>query len=459
MNENNEVQYLKPFKRFCMSIGELPTSYLETMSYYEMLVWLTKYLGEQVIPTVNNNGEVVSELQSFVENYFDNLDVQEEIDNKLDEMVADGTFEELIADYTTIPELTSRVQTLEDNEKTEMVVIGDSFSSRTYLPDTTKKLWCERVAERLGLNLHNYADPGSGFVADGDERQSTFNTQINEAYNDTSFDNSKVAYVFIYGGTNDLRYSDTTTKSNFTSAYDTAFSNAREKFPNAKIVYLGSTCFATFYTKAMSDGETITELWVDTTIKDRQVIKDSAVIFDDLTLFYLGQSSYFTDSYSYHPNYVAHKDFAEAVLNSLFSSANAFHHVASTTPEVTSTSSSYVTLGNTLTGQNQWVLIITNREIRAKLITYMAIPTRQGYYRINFPYGLRIPYNNKDYFDFKNNLANALVFGDTHTQNGVVSNGMVPTQVEPGYNYITMYNDEYDASQNYDIYFDFMITY
>ena len=55
MNENNEVQYLKPFKRFCMSIGELPTSYLETMINYEILVLITKYLRQQVVQTVNNN--------------------------------------------------------------------------------------------------------------------------------------------------------------------------------------------------------------------------------------------------------------------------------------------------------------------------------------------------------------------------------------------------------------------
>lgn len=38
-----------------------------------------------------------NELQSFVDNYFDNLDVQEEINNKLEQMAEDGTLEELIA--------------------------------------------------------------------------------------------------------------------------------------------------------------------------------------------------------------------------------------------------------------------------------------------------------------------------------------------------------------------------
>ena len=98
-----EVITLKPFKKFCMTIGELPSSYVETMTYYEMLLWFTKYLQDTIIPTINNNAEAVSELQGlftelqhYVNNYFDNLDVQEEINNKLDQMAEDGTLTELI---------------------------------------------------------------------------------------------------------------------------------------------------------------------------------------------------------------------------------------------------------------------------------------------------------------------------------------------------------------------------
>ena len=107
---NNEtdidVQYVSPLKKICMTIGELPSSYLETMSYYEMLVWFTEFLKNQVIPTVNNNAEAVQELQSlyeelrtYVNNYFDNLDVQDEINNKLDEMAESGQLTDIIAQY------------------------------------------------------------------------------------------------------------------------------------------------------------------------------------------------------------------------------------------------------------------------------------------------------------------------------------------------------------------------
>lgn len=94
------------FPQFINNLGIIPTSYKDSMDYYENLAWLCKYLEETVIPTVNQNGGAVEELQalyvqlnSYVSNYFDNLDVQEEINEKLDDMVEQGTLQEIIGDY------------------------------------------------------------------------------------------------------------------------------------------------------------------------------------------------------------------------------------------------------------------------------------------------------------------------------------------------------------------------
>ena len=84
----------------------IPLAFDESMSYYETLCGLLNYLQNTIIPTVNNNADAVAELQglyeqlrSYVDNYFTNLDVQEEINNKLDQMVTDGTLPEIVASY------------------------------------------------------------------------------------------------------------------------------------------------------------------------------------------------------------------------------------------------------------------------------------------------------------------------------------------------------------------------
>ena len=102
-NPKKEIKNLSPFTKFCLTIGELPSSYLISMTYEEQLLWLCDYIKNTVIPTVNNNAEAVTELQNlyielknYVDNYFTNLDVQEEINNKLDQMAEDGTLDQII---------------------------------------------------------------------------------------------------------------------------------------------------------------------------------------------------------------------------------------------------------------------------------------------------------------------------------------------------------------------------
>lgn len=103
---NIPVSSLAPFKRFCCSLGMIPASYKASMSYEEQLMWLCDYLENTVIPTVNNNTDATNELQTlfnelhdYVEHYFDNLDVQQEINNKLDTMSEDGSLITIIAPY------------------------------------------------------------------------------------------------------------------------------------------------------------------------------------------------------------------------------------------------------------------------------------------------------------------------------------------------------------------------
>ena len=89
--------------KFCYTIGMIPTSYKVSLTYEEQIIAIGHYLEETVIPALNNNAEAVAELQSlfvqlkdYVENYFTNLDVQEEINNKLDNMAQSGELAELI---------------------------------------------------------------------------------------------------------------------------------------------------------------------------------------------------------------------------------------------------------------------------------------------------------------------------------------------------------------------------
>lgn len=114
------AKIISPFIKYCSTIGVVPSTYEENLTYIECLNFLIKFLNDTVIPTYNdldtafNNlsadnaqfkkdmTEAFNTLKSYVDNYFDNLDVQEEINNKLDAMVEDGTLEEIISHYINL---------------------------------------------------------------------------------------------------------------------------------------------------------------------------------------------------------------------------------------------------------------------------------------------------------------------------------------------------------------------
>lgn len=86
----------RPFRFWCQKV--LPLVYDDSLSYYELLCKVVEYLNN-TMSDVRALGAAFLELESFVDNYFDNLDVSEEIDNKLDQMAVDGTLTAVIASY------------------------------------------------------------------------------------------------------------------------------------------------------------------------------------------------------------------------------------------------------------------------------------------------------------------------------------------------------------------------
>ena len=81
------------FRHLIMSVGELPTSFIDSMSYYEMIAWLVNYIKTQVVPAINNNAEAVKAIQEWIET----LELGEYVDAKLEEMLENGELATAIA--------------------------------------------------------------------------------------------------------------------------------------------------------------------------------------------------------------------------------------------------------------------------------------------------------------------------------------------------------------------------
>ena len=99
-----------------MTIGELPSSYVETMSYYEMILWFVNYIKTQVIPVINNNANILEELKKIV----DDIDVNfEELQNEIDELDQFALIIRLNYFYSKENKLTEE-EKLHDNKLTEI---------------------------------------------------------------------------------------------------------------------------------------------------------------------------------------------------------------------------------------------------------------------------------------------------------------------------------------------------
>lgn len=94
---------LRPFRFWCQKV--LPLVYDDSLSYYEVLAKVVDYLNKTMedVGVLHEDVEALNtayqQLQSYVNNYFSTLDVQEEINNKLDVMAEDGTLDRLILPY------------------------------------------------------------------------------------------------------------------------------------------------------------------------------------------------------------------------------------------------------------------------------------------------------------------------------------------------------------------------
>lgn len=204
LNDLKPIVNLNPFARFCCTIGNLPSSYMASLSFEEQLMWFCDYLQNTVIPAVNNNAQCVKELQelyvklkNYVDNYFNNLDVQNEINIKLDKMAEDGTLDKII-NQQIFGDINQNIENLNNNITKHIVVIGDSFSDDIFMSDTFNTHSWVALMNLKNFQFHNYAEGGSGFTNIG-IRGKTFVQQLQHAINDLS----QIDFILVVGGYND----------------------------------------------------------------------------------------------------------------------------------------------------------------------------------------------------------------------------------------------------------------
>ena len=126
---NFNFKKLPPFKWFVLQNFPFIEADFDAITYYQLLCKIVEYLNK-VIDENNVIGEqtenltnAFNELQDYVNHYFDSLDIQEEINNKLDEMAESGQLTDIIAQYLKLAGVLS-FNTVNEMKNAENVVNG-----------------------------------------------------------------------------------------------------------------------------------------------------------------------------------------------------------------------------------------------------------------------------------------------------------------------------------------------
>lgn len=166
----------------------------------------------------DNLQDAFNNLKSYVQDYFKNLDVQEEINNKLDSLVANGYFDTFLNDY------------FKNLKKRVFILIGDSYGENPY---EYKGGWTTPFKSFSGLtegvDCFTNCVGGTGFVKTGN----TGNTFLDllKDINIGTVNPEDVTDILVCGGCNDVD----TTYNDLNTAILSFRNYCKQHFVNANI--------------------------------------------------------------------------------------------------------------------------------------------------------------------------------------------------------------------------------
>lgn len=101
----NEPTKIPLFRRWVLQNFPFIEQDFDALTDYQLICKVVEYLNAVITQTNATTEQVAvltdafNQLKDYVDHYFENLDVQEEINNKLDAMVEDGTLQEIIYEF------------------------------------------------------------------------------------------------------------------------------------------------------------------------------------------------------------------------------------------------------------------------------------------------------------------------------------------------------------------------
>lgn len=242
----NKFNYKKlgPFKLFVLENFPFIEADFDALTEWQLF----EKIGNEINKIINSENTLGTQmenvtnafidLQNYVNNYFTDLDVQEQINNKLNQMASDGTLAEII-NQDIFNELNTKVDNLYNNRS---ILLSDSYFD--WSPDETIELnnrYWKKFFDMMNItDYYAYNKGGIGFYQKVDNEN--FLSILQNHYNDIQGKDT-IKNIFVFGGYNDA-FDDNTTIQNINDAINDFVAYCKTNYPNAK-VYIGEIGYDT----------------------------------------------------------------------------------------------------------------------------------------------------------------------------------------------------------------------
>lgn len=347
MSDDNEkeLNYISPFKYQLIQAFPFIADDFDQLTAYGLFCRLAEKVNELVTNNNNLNDDMVLYIQKFnalktyVETYLENLDVQDEIDNKLDEMAQDGTLDRIINE-NIFQELNTKINTLEqttsenfenvDNQIQQtntdlqnltnaqnpislykgknLVVFGDSFTDPVN-QNSVNGHWVNRVCQATGMNAFNFAKGAASIM----RPYNSYRMQLNRALQMTAEEKQNTSVVIMYVPDTDI-IEDINLNDYYTEV-DSLLELIVQNFPNSKIIFAGFTWRVNYLYDEYNNK--MNQILFNV---ERNSSKYPVVFLKNCRFWLLGLTGYYQNQY--HPNEAGYNVIAQYFINAIYGGTN-----------------------------------------------------------------------------------------------------------------------------------------
>ena len=167
--------------------------------------------------------EAFTSLKNWIDDYFDNLDLTQEVNDKLEEMKDNGELESILASVG--------LNLYKKGGNRYFLIIGDSYTdpNRGGFEHGWASVAMSCLHRTFGSNAFIHQKGGAGFVGAGQGK--TFGDLLDDAIADTSISKPVITDIVVAGGCNDKNEN----ANSITSAIYNFAAKARTNYPNATV--------------------------------------------------------------------------------------------------------------------------------------------------------------------------------------------------------------------------------